>query len=143
MTEPSGPWLLFALGAAFFAGLTAILIKVGVTGINTNMATLIRTAVILCLLAIIISYRHEWTAFTQLNRRNIIFLFGSGIATALSWICYHRALQLGPTTKVAPIDKLSIVFVVILAATFLQEALTWQVVAGCALISAGTLVLAL
>jgi transporter family protein len=134
-------WLAFALGSAFFAGLTAILGKVGVEGINSNLATLIRTVVIIVMTAAIVSARGEWQPLNKLSGKAVTFLCLSGIATGLSWLCYYRALQLGLASQVAPIDKLSVAFVIVLAWLFLGEAMTWQIGVGGGLIVAGSLVL--
>jgi transporter family protein len=134
-------WQLYALGSALFAGLTAILGKVGVQGIHSNLATFIRTVVILAITALILSIRSEWQRPESLSGRSVLFLVLSGIATGLSWLCYYRALQLGPASKVAPIDKLSVVFTLILATTFLGEKATWPVVAGTGLMVLGSLIL--
>lgn len=135
-------WLLFALGSAFFAGLTAILGKVGVEGLNSNLATLIRTVVIFTVTAALVSFRKEWVAPASLAAKPVTFLVLSGIATGLSWLCYYRALQLAPASLVAPIDKLSVAFAIALGVTVLGEPLTWQVAVGGALIVAGALVIA-
>ena len=134
-------WQIFALGSAFFAGLTAILGKVGVQGINSNLATLIRTVVIFVLTVVFVTSRDEWQS-TGLNVKSVSFLILSGIATGLSWLCYYRALQLGPASKVAPVDKLSVLFAIVLAIVFLGEDLSWKVAIGGGLIAAGSLVLA-
>jgi transporter family protein len=117
-----GGWQLFALGSAVFAALTAIFGKIGVAHINSNMATFIRTVVILGVSALIISWRSEWQPPTTLSRHSLLFLVLSGVATGLSWLCYYRALQLGPASKVAPIDKLSVALAMLLAFLFLGEA---------------------
>lgn len=135
-------WLVFALGSAFFAGLTAILGKIGVTGLNSNFATLIRTVVILCLASGIVAARGEWSAPSSIPLRPMAFLVLSGIATGLSWLCYYRALQLAPASLVAPIDKLSVAFAIALGVALLGEPLTWQLALGGALIVAGALVIA-
>jgi transporter family protein len=139
MDKPT--WQLFALGSAFFAGLTAIFGKIGVALINSNLATLIRTVVILIVTAIILTFRGEWEPLDKLSGRSVLFLVLSGVATGLSWLCYYRALQIGPASMVAPVDKLSVVFVIVLAALFLGEALTWKVLVGGGLVVAGTLIL--
>lgn len=136
------PWLLFALGSAFFAGLTAILGKLGVADLNSNLATLIRTVVIFVVTAGIVSLRHEWTMPAAASARSVTFLVLSGVATGLSWLCYYRALQLAPATLVAPIDKLSVAFAILLGVTVLGEPLTWRVALGGALITGGALVIA-
>jgi transporter family protein len=136
------PWLPFALGSAFFAGLTAILGKLGVAGLNSNLATLIRTVVILFVTAAIVSLREEWSLPAAMPVKPMTFLVLSGIATGLSWLCYYRALQLAPASLVAPIDKLSVAFAIVLGVTVLGEPLTWRVGVGGALVVAGALVIA-
>jgi bacterial/archaeal transporter family protein len=138
-----GGWQLFAVGSAVFAALTAIFGKVGVAQINSNMATFIRTIVILGISALIISWRNEWQTPTTLSPHSLMFLVLSGVATGLSWLCYYRALQLGPASKVAPIDKLSVAFVMLLAFLFLGEAPTWKVLLGGGFIVTGSLIIAL
>lgn len=135
-------WKLFALGSAFFAGLTAIFGKLGVEGINSNLATFIRTAVILAMTFAIVSVQGEWR-FPQrtLEMRPIAFLLLSAVATGLSWLCYYRALQMAPASMVAPVDKLSVVFAIVLAVLVLGEAVTPRLVIGAIFIIAGTLVL--
>jgi transporter family protein len=135
-------WQWFALGSAFFAGLTAILGKVGVAEVNSNLATLIRTLVILAVSALLITVRGEWEPLDKLSRRGVIMLCLSGVATGLSWLCYYRALQSGPASGVAPIDKLSVAFVIVLALLFLGEPLTWRVILGGSLVVAGAVTLA-
>lgn len=135
-------WIFWAILSAFFAGLTAVLAKVGVAGVDSNLATAIRTTVVLVLtwtLAFIL--RGGQFQLAALSRRTWLFLILSGIATALSWLCYFRALQLGPASKVAPIDKLSVVFVIAMAAVFLREPVTWTQWVGGALIVIGAVVL--
>lgn len=136
------PWLMFALGSALFAGLTAILAKVGVQGLNSNLATLIRTVVIFVVTAAIVSMRHEWVAPPETSMRPIVFLVLSGVATGLSWLCYFRALQLAPASVVAPIDKLSVVFAIVMGVAFLGEPFTWRLALGGGLIATGALVIA-
>jgi transporter family protein len=134
-------WILFALGSAFFAGLTALFGKIGVAGINSNLATFIRTIVILGVTAAILVLRDEWRPVGPIQPKTWLFLVLSGIATGLSWLCYYRALQLGPVSKVAPIDKLSVVFAIVLGVLFVGEAFTWPVAVGGALIVAGSIVM--
>ena len=136
-------WELYAFGSAFFAGLTAILGKLGVAGINSNLATFIRTLVIIAVTAVILFIRDEWRKPESIPANTWLFLTLSGIATGLSWLCYYRALQLGPVTKVAPIDKLSVVFAILLGVLFLGEHLTWQLAVGGSLIVLGSLVMVL
>jgi transporter family protein len=135
-------WQLFAIGSAFFAGLTAIFGKVGVSQINSNLATLIRTLVILAITSLIVAWRGEWEPLHKLSARSVLFLCLSGVATGLSWLCYYRALQTGPASRVAPLDKLSVAFVIVLAVFFLREPFTWKVISGGALIITGAIVLA-
>lgn len=136
-------WLLFALGSAFFAALTAIFGKVGVSEINSNLATFFRTVIILIITALFISVRSEWQRPENLSSKSVLFLTLSGLATGLSWLCYYRALQLGPVSKVAPIDKLSIVFVILFALLFLGEKLTLKAGLGALLVSIGALLMVL
>jgi transporter family protein len=135
-------WQLFAVGSAVFAALTAIFGKLGVSQINSNLATFFRTIVILAITALLISARQEWQRPDQLSLKSIVFLILSGVATGLSWLCYYRALQLAPASRVAPIDKLSVVLVVIFATAFLGEPLTWKVGCGVCLIGGGVLLMA-
>jgi bacterial/archaeal transporter family protein len=139
----STDWRIFAIGSAFFAALTAIFGKVGVADMNSDLATFLRTLVILAIVALLICVRHEWQRPDQLSVRGVVFLVLSGAATGLSWLCYYRALQTGPASRVAPIDKLSVVFVVVFALLFLGERLTWKVGLGGALITLGALLMAL
>ncbi|THA01316.1 EamA family transporter [Rodentibacter pneumotropicus] len=136
-------WIFFAVGSAFFAGLTAILGKLGVEGINSNLATFIRTIVVLLVTAGIISVRNEWQLPQHIATKPFTFLVLSGIATGLSWLCYYRALQLAPSSWVAPIDKLSVVIAIILGVVILGEPLSLKLIIGGLLILAGVLVLAL
>lgn len=135
-------WLAWSLLSAAFAGLTAILAKVGVEQVNSNLATALRTTVVLVFTWAIAFASAPAGAITLPGRRTLLFLALSGIATGLSWLCYFRALQLGDASRVAPVDKLSVVFVVVLAAVFLRERLTLQQAAGTLLIVAGSVVLA-
>ena len=136
-------WLTWALLSAFFASLTAILAKLGVAGIDPNLATAIRTVVVVIftwLLAFITRPEAGWQAFSH---KTWLFLVLSGLATGLSWLCYFHALQIGAASKVAPIDKLSVALVILFGALFLGEKLTWAKSAGGLLIVAGTIVIAL
>ena len=135
-------WLLWSLLSALFAGLTAILAKVGVEGVNSNLATAVRTSVVLVFAWGVVFATGHVGALAGFSKRTWLFLALSGVATGLSWLCYFRALQLGEASKVAPIDKLSVVFVLIFAAAFLHEPLTSKTVLGGLLIAAGALVLA-
>ena len=134
-------WFTWALLSAFFAGLTAILAKVGVQQIDSNMATAIRTVVIL-IFAWAVAFATKNQSISTINNRTWIFLILSGIATGLSWLCYFRALQLGEASQVAPVDKLSVVVAIVLAAFFLHERVTWHHWVGGVLIFAGAVVLA-
>jgi bacterial/archaeal transporter family protein len=136
-------WRAFAIASAFFAALTAIFGKVGVSEMNSDLATFVRTLVILAVTALLIWARHEWQRPESLSPRAIVFLVLSGIATGLSWLCYYRALQTGPASRVAPIDKLSVVFVVLFAVSFLGERLTWKVGLGSILITVGAILMAI
>jgi transporter family protein len=136
-------WELWAVGSAFFAGLTALLGKVGVAGINSNLATLIRTVVILAVAAALVAARHEWQRPSEIAPRTWLLLVLSGLATGLSWLCYYRALQLGPVSRVAPVDKLSVAFAIALGVFVLGENLSWQAAVGGALIVCGSLILAI
>jgi len=134
-------WFFWALLSAFFAGLTAVLAKVGVEGVNSNLATAIRTVVIL-IFAWGVALLTKTQSLSTISRKTWIFLILSGIATGLSWLCYFRALQLGEASEVAPVDKLSVVIAIALAAIFLHERLTWHHWLGGGLILMGALVLA-
>jgi transporter family protein len=136
-------WQWFAVGSAFFAALTAIFGKVGVAEINSNLATLIRTLVIMVVSAVIVTGRGEWEPLSKLSKSGVFMLCASGVATGLSWLCYYRALQAGPASRVAPVDKLSVVFVIVLAALFLGEPLTWKVFVGGSLVALGAVTLAI
>jgi bacterial/archaeal transporter family protein len=136
-------WRIFAIGSAFFAALTAIFGKVGVSKIDSDLATFVRTLVILVVAALIVSARHQWQRPEALSAKGVIFLVLSGAATGLSWLCYYRALQIGPASRVAPIDKLSVIFVVLFAVSFLGERLTWKVGLGSALITLGAILMAI
>jgi len=134
-------WFTWALLSAFFAGLTAVLAKVGVENVNSNLATAIRTVVIL-IFAWAVAFLTSRPSLSTIGRRTWIFLILSGIATGLSWLCYFRALQLGEASQVAPVDKLSVVVAIALAAIFLREPLTWHHWVGGILIFTGAVVLA-
>ncbi|OUJ71905.1 EamA family transporter [Hymenobacter crusticola] len=136
-------WWIYALLSAFFAALTAILAKVGVKGVDSDLATAVRTSVILVLAWGIAYFRGSTQHLPTLSRTNLLFLGLSGIATGLSWVCYFRALQLGEVAQVAPVDKLSVALAIGLAVVFLGEKLTIQTAVGAGLILAGTLVLVL
>jgi transporter family protein len=142
LLHPLMPWFAWALLSALFAGITAILAKVGVENVNSSLATAIRTTVVLVLAWSIALATMPAGSLAMPGRRTLLFLTLSGIATGLSWICYFRALQLGEASRVAPVDKLSVVFAIVLAGVFLRERLTWHQAAGGALIVAGSLIIA-
>ncbi|MFD2719968.1 EamA family transporter [Hymenobacter monticola] len=134
-------WWHYALLSALFAALTAVLAKVGIRGVDSNLATAVRTAVVLVLAWGIVYFRGGLAGLPALTRTNLLFLGLSGLATGLSWLCYFRALQLGTVSQVAPVDKLSVALAIGLSVAFLGERLSWQTGVGAALIVAGTLVL--
>jgi transporter family protein len=136
-------WFWWALASAFFAGITAILAKIGVTGVDSDLATAVRTTVILIFAWGVFFATAPVRNLFQLTGRNWVFLVLSGFATGLSWICYFRALQLGEASRVAPVDKLSVVFAIAFAALILREHLGWQQWLGGALIVTGAVVLAI
>ena len=136
-------WFFWSLLSALFAALTAILAKLGVKGVDSNLATAVRTTVVLVFAWGVALATNPATAVLGLSKRTWMFLGLSGLATGLSWLCYFRALQLGDASKVAPIDKLSVVLVIVFAAIFLGESLTVKTMLGGALIAAGALVLAI
>lgn len=136
-------WFVFALGSAVFAALTSILAKIGIDGINSNLATAIRTVVVVFMSWGMVFLTHAQTGITQLSRKNWVFLILSGLATGASWLCYYKALQVGQASKVVPVDKLSVVITLILAFIFLHEEFTVKSLIGCVLIGAGTLVMVL
>jgi transporter family protein len=134
-------WFAWALLSAFFAGLTAILAKIGVAGVNSNLATAIRTVVIVVFAWAVALATNNQTLST-IGKKTWLFLVLSGMATCLSWLCYFRALQLGEASQVAPVDKLSVIFAVVMAGAFLHEKLTWHHWVGGCLITAGAVVMA-
>ncbi len=134
-------WWIYALLSAFFAALVAVFAKVGIKGVDTDLATAIRTVVILVVAWAIAYVRGGTATIDTLTRQNLLFLCLSGVATGLSWIFYFKALQLGKVSQVAPIDKLSVALAIIFSVIFLGETLTWKAAIGAALIISGTLVL--
>ena len=135
-------WQGMALASAFFAALTAIFGKIGVTGLNADLATFLRTIVILVVVAILVTARSAWQLPTTASSSAIICLILSGIATGASWVCYYRALQLGPASSVAPAEKISVALTILLAFLFLREPITAKVVVGGLLVVAGVIVIA-
>jgi len=136
-------WLLFAVGASVFAALTSILAKIGIEGVNSTLATAIRTLVVLIMSWGMVFLTNTQGGIAEISRRSWIFLILSGIATGASWLCYYHALQIGDVSKVVPIDKLSVVITMVLAAVILHEQFTPKSILGCALIGAGTLLMVL
>ncbi len=132
-------WVLWSLLSAFFAAATALLAKVGVSGIDSNLATAIRTIVIVLFAWAIVAVTYKPGELSTVTQRGWLFLLLSGVATGLSWLCYFRALQLGPASRVAPVDKLSVVFVIVFAAVFLGEKLSFGKLVGGLLITAGAI----
>lgn len=136
-------WFILALGSAVFAALTSILAKVGIDGVNSNLATAIRTAVVLVMAWGMVFLTDAQGGLSGISRKSWLFLILSGLATGASWLCYYRALQIGEASKVVPVDKLSVVITLVLAFVFLHEKFTWKSIAGAALITAGTLLMVL
>lgn len=134
-------WLLFALLSAVFAALTSILAKIGIDGVNSNLATAIRTVVVVVMAWGMVFLTNTQNGITEISRRSWIFLILSGLATGASWLCYYRALQIGEASKVVPVDKMSIVITLVLAFVFLHEKFTGKSLIGCILITAGTLIM--
>ncbi len=136
-------WFVFALLSAVFAALTSILAKVGINGVNSNLATAIRTMVVVVMAWLMVFITNAQSGITQIGKKSWIFLILSGLATGASWLCYYKALQVGQASKVVPVDKLSVVITLILAFVFLYEEFTVKSIIGCVLIAAGTLVMVL
>lgn len=136
-------WFVFALLSAVFAALTSILAKIGIEGVASNLATAIRTVVVLVMSWGMVFLTNTQGDITGISRKSWLFLILSGLATGASWLCYYRALQIGDASKVVPIDKLSVVITLVLAFVFLHEQFTVKSLLGCALIGAGTLLMVL
>lgn len=136
-------WFVFALLSAIFAALTSILAKVGIDGVNSNLATAIRTVVVLIMAWGMVFLTNAQGGISAISRKSWLFLILSGLATGASWLCYYRALQIGEASKVVPIDKLSVVITLVLAFVFLHESFTAQSAIGAVLITAGTLIMVL
>lgn len=136
-------WFWFALGSAVFAALTSILAKIGIEGVNSNLATALRTAVVLVMAWGMVFLTNAQNGIGDISKKSWIFLILSGLATGASWLCYYKALQIGEASKVVPIDKLITVITLILAFVFLHEQFTVKSAIGCVLITAGTLVMVL
>lgn len=136
-------WLLFAILSAVFAALTSILAKIGIDGVDSNLATAIRTVVVVLLSWGMVFLTNAQSGLSAISRKSWLFLILSGLATGASWLCYYRAIKLGEVSKVVPIDKLSVVLTLILAFVFLHEEFTLKSIIGCLLIAAGTLLMVL
>ena len=136
-------WFVFALLSAVFAALTSILAKVGIEGVNSNLATAIRTAVVLIMAWGMVFITNTQSGITEISKKSWLFLILSGLATGASWLCYYKALQMGSVSQVVPIDKLSVIITLVLAFIFLNEQFSVKSIIGCILIGAGTLVMAL
>lgn len=134
-------WFIFALLSAVFAALTSILAKVGIEGVDSNLATAIRTVVVVVMAWGMVFLTNAQGGISQISRKSWLFLILSGLATGASWLCYYRALQIGEASKVVPIDKLSVVITLVLAFVFLHEEFTFKSLLGCILIGAGTLIM--
>ena len=136
-------WLLFAILSAVFAALTSILVKVGIEGVNSNLATAIRTVVVVGMSWAMVFITHTQDGITSISTKSWVFLILSGLATGASWLCYFKAIQMGEVSKVVPVDKLSVVITIVLALIFLHEEFTLKTGIGAAMITAGTLIMVL
>lgn len=136
-------WIIFALLSSVFAAFTSILAKVGIDGVNSNLATAIRTVVVVVMAWGMVFLTNAQTGITEISKKSWIFLILSGLATGASWLCYYKALQVGEASKVVPIDKLSVVITLVLAFVFLHEEFTVKSLVGCILITVGTLIMVL
>lgn len=134
-------WVVFALLSAVFAALTSILAKVGIEGVNSNLATALRTMVVVAMAWLMVFMTHAQSGISEISKKSWLFLVLSGLATGGSWLCYYKALQLGEASKVVPIDKMSVVITLVLAFIFLHEEFTVKSLLGCILIGAGTLIM--
>jgi transporter family protein len=134
-------WLIFAILSAVFAALTSILAKIGIDGVNSNLATAIRTVVVVVMAWGMVFLTNAQSGLTDISRKSWLFLILSGLATGASWLCYYKALQMGDASKVVPIDKMSVVITLVLAFVFLHEEFTVKSLTGCILIAVGTLVM--
>lgn len=136
-------WMIFAVLSAVFAALTSILATIGIEGVNSNLATAIRTIVVVIMAWGMVFLTHAQNGLAEISKKSWIFLILSGLATGASWLCYYKALQMGDASKVVPIDKMSVVITLILAFVFLHEQFTAKSLIGCILIGAGTLIMVL
>ena len=136
-------WFILALGSSVFAAMTSILAKIGIEGVNSTLATAIRTFVVLIMSWTMVFLTNTQIGITEISRRSWVFLILSGLATGASWLCYYKALQLGEASKVVPIDKLSVIITMVLAAVLLHEQFTPKSIIGCVLIGVGTMMMVL
>ena len=136
-------WFIFAILSAVFAALTSILAKVGIDGVNSNLATAVRTIVVVLMAWVMVFITNAQSGLFEISKKSWIFLILSGLATGASWLCYYKALQIGEASKVVPVDKLSVVITLILAFVFLHESFTFKSLIGCVLTTAGTLIMVL
>ena len=136
-------WFVFALLSAVFAALTSILAKIGIDGVNSNLATALRTVVVLVMAWGMVFLTNSQSGISEISKKSWLFLILSGLATGVSWLCYYKALQIGDASKVVPVDKLSVVITLVLAFVFLHEQFTMKSVVGCILIGIGTLIMVL
>ena len=136
-------WFIFAILSAVFAALTSILAKVGIDGVNSNLATAVRTIVVVLMAWVMVFITNAQSGLFEISKKSWIFLILSGLATGASWLCYYKALQIGEASKVVSVDKLSVVITLILAFVFLHESFTFKSLIGCVLITAGTLIMVL
>lgn len=136
-------WFVFAILSAVFAALTSILAKVGIEGVNSNLASAIRTLVVVLMAWLMVFITNAQGGLSSISKKSWLFLILSGLATGASWLCYYKALQMGEASKVVPIDKLSVIITLILAFVFLHEQFTIKTIIGCILIGAGTLLMVL
>lgn len=136
-------WIVFAVLSAVFAALTSILAKIGIDGVNSNLATAVRTLVVVVMSWGIVFLTHSQSGLSEISKKSWVFLILSGLATGASWLCYYKAIQIGDVSKVVPIDKLSVVITLVLAFIFLHEEFTAKSLVGCLLIGAGTLLMVL
>ena len=136
-------WFVFAILSAIFAALTSILAKIGIDGVNSNLATAIRTVIVVLMSWGMVFLTHAQSGITEISKKSWLFLILSGLATGASWLCYYRALQMGEASKVVPIDKLSVVFTLVLAFVFLHEEFMVKSLVGCILIGIGTVIMVL
>lgn len=143
MKEVNNMWLVLALLSAVFAALTSILAKVGIQNVDSTLATAVRTLVVVAMSWMMVFITNTQGGITEISRKSWIFLILSGLATGVSWLCYYKAIQIGEVSKVVPIDKLSVIFTLVLAFVFLHEKFNAKSIIGCILIGAGTLLMAL